>query len=32
MITIELTYLTWTTVFTALMWVPYILNTIIVRV
>ena len=31
MITIELTYLTWTTVFTALMWVPYILNTIIVR-
>ena len=31
MITIELTFLTWTTVFTALMWVPYILNTIIVR-
>ena len=31
MVTIELTYLTWTTVFTALMWVPYILNTIIVR-
>ena len=31
MITIELTYLTWTAVFTALMWMPYILNAIIVR-
>ena len=31
MITTELTYLTWTTVFTALMWMPYILNAIIVR-
>jgi len=31
MITPELTYLTWVTVFTALMWMPYILNTIVVR-
>jgi uncharacterized MAPEG superfamily protein len=31
MITIELTYLTWTAVFTTLMWMPYILNAIIVR-
>jgi|TARA_B110000908_G_C9997903_1_gene332791 uncharacterized MAPEG superfamily protein len=31
MITTELTYLTWTTVFTALMWMPYVLNMIIVR-
>ena len=31
MITIELTYLTWTAVFTVLMWMPYILNEIIVR-
>lgn len=27
----ELTYLTWITVLTALMWIPYILNMIIVR-
>jgi uncharacterized MAPEG superfamily protein len=31
MITPELNYLTWVTVFTALMWMPYILNTIVVR-
>jgi uncharacterized MAPEG superfamily protein len=31
MITPELTYLSWVTVFTALMWMPYILNTIVVR-
>ena len=31
MITPELTYLTWVTVFTALMWMPYILNTIVAR-
>ena len=31
MITTELTYLAWATVFTALMWIPYILNMIIVR-
>lgn len=31
MITPELTYLTWVSVFTALMWMPYILNTIVVR-
>ena len=31
MITTELTYLTWATAFTALMWMPYILNMIIVR-
>ena len=31
MITPELTYLTWVTVFTALMWMPYILNTIVVK-
>jgi len=31
LITPELTYLTWVTVFTALMWMPYILNTIVVR-
>jgi uncharacterized MAPEG superfamily protein len=29
--TVELEYLTWVTVFTALMWMPYILNMIIVR-
>ncbi len=29
--TTELNYLTWVTVFTALMWIPYILNMIIVR-
>jgi len=29
--TIELTYLTWVALFTAVMWVPYILNTIMVR-
>jgi uncharacterized MAPEG superfamily protein len=27
----ELKYLTWTALFTALMWIPYILNVIIVR-
>lgn len=27
----ELTYLTWVTTLTALMWIPYILNTIMVR-
>jgi uncharacterized MAPEG superfamily protein len=31
MITPELNYLSWVTVFTALMWMPYILNTIVVR-
>lgn len=31
MITTELTYLTWITAFTALMWIPYIFNMIIVR-
>lgn len=31
MITTELTYLTWITAFTALMWIPYILNMIMVR-
>lgn len=31
MITTELTYLTWVTAFTAVMWIPYILNLIIVR-
>jgi uncharacterized MAPEG superfamily protein len=31
MITPELNYLTWVTVFTALMWMPYILNSIVVR-
>ncbi len=29
--TTELNYLTWVSVFTALMWIPYILNMIIVR-
>lgn len=29
--TVELEYLTWTVLVTALMWVPYILNTIMVR-
>lgn len=29
--TAELTYLTWVTTLTALMWIPYILNMIIVR-
>lgn len=29
--TVELEYLTWVTVFTAPMWIPYILNTIAVR-
>ncbi len=29
--TAELTYLTWVTAFTALMWIPYILNMITVR-
>ena len=29
--TAELTYLTWVSIFTALMWVPYILNMILVR-
>jgi uncharacterized MAPEG superfamily protein len=29
--TAELSYLTWVTAFTALMWVPYILNMIMVR-
>jgi len=29
--TIELKYLTWIALFTALMWIPYILNMIIVR-
>jgi uncharacterized MAPEG superfamily protein len=29
--TTELTYLTWVTALTAVMWVPYILNTIMVR-
>ena len=29
--TAELSYLTWTTAFTALMWTPYILNMIMVR-
>ena len=28
---VELKYLTWTALLTALMWVPYILNTIVVR-
>ena len=31
MMTIELTYLTWVVTLTALMWVPYILNMIVVR-
>jgi len=31
MITTELSYLTWTAIITALMWVPYILNLIAVR-
>lgn len=31
MITTELSYLTWTTIVTALMWMPYILNLIAVR-
>jgi uncharacterized MAPEG superfamily protein len=31
MMTTELTYLTWVTTFTALMWIPYVLNLIIVR-
>ena len=31
MITPELSYLTWTAIITALMWVPYILNLIAVR-
>jgi uncharacterized MAPEG superfamily protein len=29
--TTELTYLTWVTLLTALLWIPYILNTIMVR-
>ena len=29
--TVELTYLTYVAIFTAVMWLPYILNTIIVR-
>ena len=29
--TVELQYLTWVTLFTALMWIPYILNMITVR-
>ena len=29
--TVELTYLTWVSLLTALMWIPYILNTIMVR-
>lgn len=29
--TVELQYLTWISLFTALMWIPYILNTILVR-
>ena len=29
--TVELKYLTWVTLFTALMWIPYILNMITVR-
>ena len=28
---VELTYLTWVTIFTAVIWIPYILNMIIVR-
>ena len=31
MITTELSYLTWTTIITALMWMPYVLNLIAVR-
>jgi hypothetical protein len=31
MITAELTYLTWISLFTALMWMPYTLNLISVR-
>jgi len=29
--TVELQYLTWTTLFTAVLWIPYILNLILVR-
>lgn len=29
--TVELQYLTWVTLFTALLWVPYVLNMILVR-
>lgn len=31
MMTVEIKYLTWVTLFTALMWIPYILNMIAVR-
>ena len=31
MITTELSYLTWTTIITALMWMPYVINLIAVR-